>query len=839
MKRWAANLSISLLLVATVSRANIIGGSIEKIPALADITAEDNNYLNPAKALRWVEGCLDEDDLCICNGYYAESENTIKHPKAASAMDSAIEVTATQPAFFKQTGESLLRGDVVLKQPGRGLFANSIEFFRDRDSGKILRATLFGNARLAEYGKLLISQKSSLDFVHGKYHVTNGIYRMRADTSSGLEDVWGTARELVSEKSGELRGKKATYSTCQPDRPFWHIRSNRLTLDRNKSRGTATNVVFYVKNIPMFYTPYFSFPLDRKRKSGFLAPTHAYSQNSGFNIDLPYYFNSAPNYDLIFTPELFTKRGLLTKGKFRYLTKQNSGHVQASYAPQDHVFRDFRNATTYSADKQALRLLKNSKDYRGSIDLKNRSIFGDHWTAGIDIKYVTDDYFIQDFPAVLCTTDRDQLLNQADLAYAGERWNFLGKLQLFQTLHTITQSGSQDQYRRLPQLNLSGDFPQFWRGVDYRVDSEVVNFSHAEDYYGSTSNLVNGSRFQITQAIGLPINRMGGAITPRVELRGVGYNIHDNGSTIIKAHPIFSLDNNHVFSRNINFFGNSYRQTLEPRLLYLFSPYRNQSEAPNFDTYLPTFDFNQLFRSNRFLGGDRVGDANQITLALTSRFLNESGFEQFNVSIGQIVSFRKHRVLIKRGRQAATGIFNPDPLENGYLSPLVEQIQYNASNKISGSLNIAWDPSYHRLNSSTFNLQYREDSGCILNLWYNYAFNGDQLSQGQAINLSRIGMSFYWKVWRNWSLVSSVTYNASYNRSQNYFGGLEYNSCCWGMRLAYGRNFIGIGSDKQKSYDTRCYIQIIFKGFSDVGFGSINNVLSSQISGFKDNFSKR
>lgn len=819
------------LLLAVVGRADTVNGSIEKIPVPADTTVDDNSHLNPAKALRWINGCM-SNSYCLCSGYYAESEDIIEHPKAASAMDSAIEVTAMQPAFFKQTGESLLHGDVVLKQPGRELFADSIEFFREKGSGKILRAKLFGNVRLAEYGKLLISNKSSLDFVHGKYHVANGIYRLLADTTSGLANVWGIAKELVSEKSGKLRCKKATYSTCSPDRPFWHLWSNTLILDRDNHLGTATNVVFYIKKIPLFYTPYFSFSLDRKRKSGFLALTPTYSVSSGFNIDWPYYFNWAPNYDFMLIPELSTKRGLLTRGKFRYLTEQNSGYIQASYIHEDHAFIDFRNATT-----------KNSKGHRGSIDLKNRSNFDDHWTASIDINYVTDDYFIQDFPAIHSVTDSDQLLNRADLIYVGEHWNFLGRLQLFQTLHPITHGGSQDQYRRLPQLNFSGNFPRCWHGIDYRVDSEMVNFSYGEDYHGSISNLVNGTRIYITQTIGLPINWIGGVITPRLELRGIGYGIHSNddspsigGSAITKAHPIFSLNSSHIFDRKISIFGDGYRQTLEPRLFYLFSPHRNQDEIPIFDTYLPPFDFNQLFRNNRFLGGDKIGDANQITMALTSRFLNESGYEQFNASIGQIISFRKHRILIK---QATSVPFNPDPLEHEYLSPLVGQVQYNTGNKIHSSLSIAWDPGHHRINSTTFNLQYKEDSGSILNLWYNYALKGDQWLQGETVNLSRIGTSFYWRVWRNWALMSNVTYNTSYNRAQNYFCGLEYNSCCWGMRLAYSRNFIGMGSDRQKNYDARYYIQILFKGFSDVTFGSINNVLSNQISGFKDNFSKR
>ncbi len=781
----------------------------------------------------------------LCGGYYEEASDIIKYPQPLPVMDAPVEVISHSPAYFKQSGESLLHGGVILKQPGRELFADRIEFFRDHETGKIKHADLFGDVRFSEHGKLLISTKGKLDFSQKKYHATDGIYRLLADTSAGLVNVWGRAKEIYSEESGILRCKKATYSTCPPDVTPWYIWSNTLILDRNENRGVASNAIFYVRKVPVFYMPYFSFSLDRKRKSGFLTPAPTYSSKSGYSIDFPYYLNLASNYDFTLAPEIFAKRGLFTSGKFRYLTTHNQGHAQVSYIPRDRAFRNFRDTALFSYDQRALKALRDSKDFRGSLGLENRLTFNDHWLASLDVNYVTDDYFIQDFPGIHRVVDSDQLLNRLDVSYTDEHWYFLSRLQLFQTLHPITHGKTQEQYRRLPQLNFAGEFPNFYSGFDYHFDSEIVNFSHGKKgYYDRT--VVDGARLALAQTISKPLHWKGGAFIPRVELQGIGYGLYDRihsgisgvPSSVARIYPIFSLDGNFAFSREIYFFGSHYKQTLEPRLFYLLVPHRDQNEVPIFDTYLPPFDFSQLFRSNRFLGVDRIGDANQLAVALTSRFLDEKGHECFSASIGQLLAFKKHSVFIE-DHSSAFIPFNPDPLGNEHLSPIVGRIQYNMGAQLNGSMDIAWDPSYHRINTANFNLQYKRDHGHVLNLWYNYVLQGDQLQHSESINLSRIGVSFYWQVWRNWSFMGNLNYNTSYGRAQSHFCGLEYNGCCWGMRIGYGRNFIGIGSNDQKNYDSRYYIQILFKGFSDVAFGSIHNLLAEQVRGFEDNFSKR
>lgn len=835
---------ISLLVTANVA-------AVEKFIPEAKVVAIHDSYANGQahimfdkldddkliKALGWVKDCGEHN---VCGGHYFEPNNIIDVPNPQSLFDAPMDITAVKPAFFAKHGLSVVQGDVVLVQPGREIFSDTVTFFRDDKTGKLSMGMFYGNVKFMEHGKLVVADSGSLDFVNKLYSLNNGIYRLSTDTPTGHANVWGRAKSVIRDVAGVLKFKRATYSTCPPAANVWHLWGSSLTLDRNTGRGEVFNALIYIKKIPVFYVPYFNFPIDSQRKSGFLTPTVGYSSDSGYGISAPYYFNLAPNYDLILNSQLFTKRGILFDGLFRYLTPSSVGSIDMSYIPHDRVFADFRDTaiSVNNSSDEVFRELKNSSSGRGFISLQNASHFDRSWYGSLNVNYATDDYFLQDFNGVNRGGDKDQLLNRADIGYLGDNWNFLGRLQVFKTLHQITQQTTQDQYMRLPQLNLVGDFPNGLGGLDHRWDAEIVNFMYRDELSRHAENLgVGGVRFNVMPTVSTTLNLFDISLVPKVQLQTTGYNLQNQAkiggdSSMVRFHPLVSIDGGAVFRREINFFHSDYVQTLEPRLFYLFVPERDQDNIPLFDTCLPSFDFSQLFRTNRFSGIDRVGDAHQVALSVAARVLDDDGQEKFNAGIGQIVAIRKHHVSIKDSG-------NLDPLLHENFSPLVGRFQAFINNKLNATFDMAWDQRYRRFNTSNVNLQYINDVDRVINVWYNYTLHGDQLLQGQPIDLSRIGSSVGWKVYNRWNIIGSLIYNTSYSRAQSYLYGIEYDSCCWAMRAVKSKDFIGIGVDNSSNYDSRIYVQIMLKGFGNLGNVGLGEIVADRVSGYRDKFTRR
>lgn len=786
---------------------------------------------NIAKALGWVR---DKNVQDLCQGYYLEPDIITKNPHPKNFKELPVNVKASNPAFFSQYGQSVLQGNVTITQTGREVTADKVTMFRDNKTGKLSSSTLVGNVHLREYGKLLVAQEGYLDFSNKIYKLNNVIYRLLTPSPTGFVNAWGKAKQILNDAPNILKLEEATYSSCPPDNNTWQLASKYLVLDKNSGRGTAKNTVLYVKKVPVFYAPYFTFPIDKRRKSGFLFPSYAYSNDSGISLSIPYYFNLAPNYDFTLTPGVITKRGILTQGDFRYLTQKNSGTLDLAYIPYDKAFNSFKDEALYSnPPSHSLSQLEGSSNWRGYVGFKDSTNFNPHWTSSIDINRVSDDYYLQDFGGIPSVIDNDQLLNEGDLNYANENWLFHARLQDFQTLHPLTTTPIQDQYRRLPQLDLTGDYPNNNSPFDYRLESQFVNFDHHNDFY-TGQPVVSGRRLHIVPGIKFPYEKSGSYFIPNIQLDTTNYAMRnqtsDIGQSTTRVLPLFSLDSGMTFSRNMEFFHNSYMQTLEPRLFYIYVPYKNQNDIQNFDTTLPGLDFSQLFRVNRFSSYDRIGDANQFTLALTSRLLDYNGDEKLNFGIGEIVLLHKHRVFLPN---------YPDPLGSELLSPLVGQLQYYITRQINTSANIAWDPNFHQFDTANLNLQYNSGENHIVNLWYNFTREGDPvitLSNVDKLDLNRIGISLSWQIVQKWNLLGDFSYNISHKHTLDYFYGVEYESCCFAIRFVQSNTFINVDANGNNTYKPAFYLQVLLKGLGNFGVSDAGSLLTSQIPGFQDKF---
>lgn len=804
-------------------------------------------YPNIAKFLGWVDD--DTQPSNLCHGYYLEPDIIKQHPNPPSFDKAPTKVTATKPGFFSQYGVSTLTGNVTITQPGRQVNADVATFYREANTGEISSGTLLGNVNLREYGKIIVANKGFWDACSQSFTLSNGVYRVVTPSPTGTVNAWGRARRIVRDAQGVLKFNNATYTTCAPNTNTWRIWGNKITLNKKTGRGSITHAVVFFHKVPVFYAPYFNFPIDKERKSGFLYSSVGFSSNSGLDFSLPYYFNLAPNYDILITPRLLTNRGLLGEGLARYLTSSSHGELEVRYIPHDKKFTDFQKDSfnkyaSSSLSAYSLSRLENANDNRGFVSYKNETIFNEHWSSNININYVTDDYFFQDFggsPA----NEEDQLLNQVDVEYSGENWNFAALAQAFQTIHPVNQSPtSLEQYRRLPQIDFNGDIPNNAYGLDYQLQSEFVNFDYDHTRDTATGFLKPiGSRIYITPGVQLPLRWTGGYTTPQLQLDTTLYSLRNNvvnsGETknnITRALPVFSIDNGITFVRNTNIFGKGYTQTLEPRIFYLFVPTHNQTDVPVFDSSLSTFGFDQLFSTNRFSGHDLVGDANQISVGLTTRFLDaNSAEEKFRASVGQTYAFHRHNVCIKDPDTMEVHC-DDDPLTQHDISPVVGEVQYDWTPHWSATASSAWDPNDQKITSGAISVRYQNGVNRIFNLGYNFIKHGDFVTGDRSDNLNRINLSLAWPINDHWNVVGDWNYNVSHNHSQEYFYGLEYQSCCWAIRVVQDESFVGTDANNHDTFNHGVYVQFLLKGLGSTGSGSAGDILTAQIPGYQDNF---
>ena len=806
--------------------------TVPETPEVQDIAFNKIISPNVAHFLEWI---TDTNKANLCGGHYLEPPEFAVYQNVPLPKNSPVKITAKKTVLLAENGESELHGDVTMTEPGREIVAQKVTLYRDGKSGEVKNGALFGDVHLREPGKLIVANTGDWDFTNKIITFNEAIYHMITESPTGIVSAWGRAKQAVRDALGIWKLHSVSYTTCAPTTNSWEIDSSRLTLDRNEGWGSSVNTLFYVKDVPVFYMPYFRFPIDKRRKSGFLYPAFGYSSVSGTKFSLPYYFNLATNYDFTLTPQFYSRRGVLTEGTFRYLTDESNGILDVGYIPHDSVFTQFRDSASANyAPSHALSRLMDASDDRGFISLHHQSFFGPKWSSQLDLNYVSDDYMLRDFASAPTVRDNDQLLDQLDVDYLSDHWQFLGRLQAFQTLHLLTDASmAADQYQRLPQLDLNGDFPDEKYGLNYQINTEFVNFDHNHDFV--TGDAFNtGQRGNVQPGIDLPFNWSSIYIDPKLQLPTTFYALKPQlpytQDDITRVLPIFSVDSGMFFNRDINFIGNKYTQTLEPRLFYLFVPRLNQDDIPLFDTLLPAFNFEQLFRSNRFSGLDRIGDADQIAFALTTRFLDSyTAEEKMHISVGQIYQLRRHTICINDDCTS-------DPLANSDFSPLVGEMQYSINPRWSATGDLAWDAHDKRVSTGDVGVSYNDNAHYIFNLGYNFVRNGDPSPDQPNDDLKRINTSLSWLLKERWHVIGSWNYNISHARPETYLYGIQYDNCCWAIRVVQSRTFTGVDPSLQNQYDKTIYLQFLLKGLGNVGTSDAGGLLAGSIGGYQDDF---
>ena len=635
----------------------------------------------------------------LCEGYYELSPIDYLKKILQPIGEDIVDIRANQSSL-SMAGTSTLSGAVSVTELGRSIHADRASITRHPTSGGVQYVNFCGNVRLQQPGQLVVAEKAHIDWPNKTGYLSHVLYRIilnektarptwhmvddtKLDCQTCQSSAWGEAAFIEQTPSGIVELQHATYSTCSPLNTTWTLAGSHITLDRKAGRGYARHVNLQVKDIPILYIPYISFPLNKARKTGFLFPTVGSSQASGPNISIPVYWNIAPNYDNTFAPRFFTERGVQFDDWFRYLTPINQGSIEGTFLPDDRAFSAFQQqmAVDFAGNPALDRLLDASRN-RTFISWHDTSQFNCHWSGHIDYNYVSDDYYFQDFGNGSVLSLTNQLLQQAGITYTDDVWTWGLQFEGYETLHPVNQSIVNNQYMRLPQIVLSNTYPQCLYDLNYQFNAELVHFKR-EKNPGEILIPPEANRFNVQPQVSWPWVRSEGYIIPTLQLSATQYDISHqhpltNPTKIDRFLPIFDVDAGLYFDRMVRWCGKLYRQTLEPRLFYLYVPYRNQDDIPIFDTTIPVFNTDQLFRTNRFTSIDRIGDADQITAAITTRFLcNSNGDEKANITIGEIFYFENRRVRLCNGfdcQEVGVGIGAVPPKDP--TSPIVGQINY-------------------------------------------------------------------------------------------------------------------------------------------------------------------
>jgi lipopolysaccharide assembly outer membrane protein LptD (OstA) len=778
-----------------------------------------------------------------------------------AADDHRIYLDTDDASYEVTGGEAQATGHVTVHQDDRSVTADAVTY--ERDTGRII-------------------VKGAVDFLDPKVRVRSDAGSYESDGAGSFDEAnfqlmdrlgRGFASKAQMSPGGVLDMKDVRYTTCPVGNEDWLLKAKSLEIDTKAQQGVARDVVMRFKDVPIFYTPYISFPLGDDRKSGVLFPSFGHSGNNGYELQVPYYFNLAPNYDLTVTPGVLTARGFQIAEEFRFLTANSHGNVDGTFLPDDR---------------------KASGDNRSYVRITDTTDLQHGLRFDADISSVSDSQYFSNFAVGSDQTSVTYLERRAEVLYYDDVWRVRGELQNYQTID-VTVLPQFRPYSRVPRIDANALLPLGDSHFEFALDSELVNF--LRNYSNPNPS---GLRLNLAPELRWSLRGPGYFFEPAVGYDFTQYDLQDvpaglpNSPT--RSLPYARVDAGLVFERTAG--AKSQRtQTLEPRIVYSYVPYRNQDELPIFDTALPDLNLTELFRTNRYVGSDRIGDANQLALALTTRlFDNNTGTQYLSATIGQIRYFDVPRVgvpVIDPNAVNAPGVAGtPMPAANplsipgalidsrgqsfaaypgqyngqygGYYTPyvargqrysqpyylggqayavntvtgdqggpfpasdIVTEVSLTGYKHLSVNLDYQWNPYTSQTEKSEISLQYRPDGSRVINLGYRF----------QNSILKQIDTSFAWPLTDHFNAVGRWVYSllnqenavgqlTDHHQTIEQVVGIEYKSCCYHVQLVQ-RRYV---TNRLGGLDTSIALQLELTGLSTVGKQE-NTFLERSIRGY-------
>lgn len=727
-------------------------------------------------------------------------------PKADPAAAANRDQLPTNIEGNELTGTSTVpqyQGNVILKRGDQFMGTDNLRF--DTESGNYIAE---GNVRYSDSSIRMVAERAEGNQEADTHKISDIQYQLVSRRGNG-------GAESIDLQGSVGQMHHSTYTTCDPSQPIWKLVAPQIEVDNEEGFGTARNAVLRIGKVPVLYAPWFKFPIDDRRMTGLLYPKLSMSGRNGFDYAQPIYFNLAPNYDDTLTPRYMSRRGLMLDNEFRYLYSGGRGQLETAYMPND----DLRDRD------------------RGSVAFSGYHNVNRYWQARANLVWVSDERYIEDFSNRLNGISASNLQSTVGLYGTGRSWTagiMADEWQL--TDYTLTEAAL--PYSRQPRLFGTWD-ETFGRWFETGVYAEAVRFTHddihgkivnADGEYvrnGTVTRMDGGSRLDIKPYVSMPLAGASWYITPTLAWRYTAYELERGLADSIRrtqliadgidpttatpeqlrgntsphrSLPIASLDMGLFFDRETTLGGKSYLNTLEPRLFYLNTPYRDQSDLPLFDTRAFTFSWGQLFRDSRFTGADRQNDANQLTMALTTRLIRQAdGREKLSASIGQITYFEDSRVTL-----------NPsDPVLAESKSAWVADVNWALTDRWTLGTTYQWNPKYRKEDLASVRARYLLPDDGVVNLSYRYRRNPsdgtDQLKQAD--------FSFLYPINPRWSVVGRYYYSMLDHKPLEIIGGVQWDSCCLAVR-ALARRYV---RNREGDLNNSFQIEFVLKGLSSVG----------------------
>ena len=682
---------------------------------------------------------------------------------------TADRIESTAPNILEASGQ------VEARQAGRVFSANWLRY-----DTTLNQVQARGQVQLEQSSLLVQGDSLKLNLNDYSGELTQPVYQLTTRKEQATQQGRGDADRIDFIDENRFNLQNATYTTCPVDNDDWFLKVGSLDIDKTRNVGTARNASLRFLGVPILYTPWMDFALNDERKTGMLAPTIGTTERSGFDMLVPYYLNLAPNYDATLYPRLLSKRGVQLGGEFRYLLAEASGENRLEYLPND----------------------SEANRSRWSMALKNEYRVNASTQAGMNLNRVSDNDYFRDLSNLISITSVSHLNREAWLTTQHANWNAELRAQSFQTLQDSTASTTTRRTLCAAATRPAGDEADVWQRPRHSIWKPRPPALPIRTQ-------TEGTRVLAYPTLRLPLTNDFGFFTPQIGWHSSYYALDNSApkQRITRNLPILSLDSGVTFDRPFQFAGANYEQTLEPRAYYVYAPYRDQTAIPVFDSAMLDFSYAQMFTENQFVGGDRINDANQLTLAVTSRFTEEdSGLERLQVTLGQRYYFSAQQVTLP-------GVAPRTSNATDLLAAVSGQITRD------WRINTAWQ--FDTQNGTTIrqNLgaSYRPGPGRAVNFGYRFI---DQTTE-------QVDLSAQWPLGNRWYGMFRYNYSFQDNKLVEGLAGLEYNGGCWAIRGVIQR----LATKENQSTDA-LFFQLELNGMGRLGANPLD-VLKQSVPGYR------
>ncbi|MDG1693285.1 MAG: LPS assembly protein LptD [Porticoccaceae bacterium] len=785
---------------------------IPKETIVTDSTEIPNQTsLAPVNTLDWVkkEHMTPEQQALVakfCCGAYLEPERDYqdadKHPDESPLRVNALTTEAQSDSI------AILEGDVNIAQGYRQIRSNSA--IVDQKNRLI---TLIGNVRFREPNMLLTGNHALLNLDSEEVKIDSPTYVLHQAS------IRGSAKLLRRNSDGLIIIEDSSFTGCEPEVNTWKLQTSEISLDQKSGFATVKNARLDIGKVPVFYFPYAKFPISDRRSSGLLFPNISNDQENGIDFSQPIYWNLAPNYDVTITPRYIQHRGIGIETKFRHINGWSSNQVTAGFLANDKGGKH-----DYQPDSSS-GLYPNQGDDRYIFRLQHQGNFAKSWSSLVDFNQVSDTNYYSDIDQVTENENNPTHLRRfGSLGYQDDNWQFSVESQDYQSII----AGLNDPYRIASKLTLNGIF-RYSNSVVIGINNQQTEFNH------DSPKMVSGGRTSLHYNLGWDKRWSWGYLNPTISLRHLDYQLDSpqNGTSNLAditsiTVPTISLDGGITFEKD-SLLLSGYKQTLEPRLFYVNSEFREQQSLPDFDTTQITPSYSQLFRENRFVGGDRISDDHRLSLGLSTSLVNkDSGYEKLRASIAQAIYFDDRKVSLSNKIQHR-------PTLERKKSDLAFELFFRINNNWRLKNEAVYNNQDKFWEKTAASLYYRNQDK-LFNISYRYSKLESELYIETATEppIEQLDMSFYIPTSNDFSWVGRWHHDFTNNRELEVFSGFEYNNCCWRAGLVVRRWLDRKSENLMREPELRngVFLQIQFKGIAGTS-GRVASILKKGIYGYE------